>query len=386
MALRYVVAVLAALTVALTSEASKCVNLSPYPYEKEVRETDLPCPDKDQIMPCTCHTDTLGLMTMDCSLIHSNDELQRIFSFEFPFKHFYKLIIDHDPNDAENILTEIHSDTFKKLTFQRVVIRGTQLQTIDENVFHDSHDTLNLFDLRNNKLSKFPFETLFLYSRLETLLLDNNNFGALEKFGSTSLRILSIGYNSNLKFTNDVLEELPCIVTLNMDSIGLKYIPQHMFANLTQVYSISFNNNDLTVLREFSINPLLPTVGRLVLGNNRLSDFDQNSITGLKDNAIVDLTNNRITEMPEELCKPFFEQVINGMVDLTGNDLTCGCDMSWLYLNTTTVDPTQRYLPIITKHTTCFDGTQVIYLDVHVFEKHCNEMSRHISLLDLENY
>lgn len=371
MALRYLAVVLATAAVSLVSEASKCTNLSPYPYELELGDPDLPCPDENMIKPCTCHTDTLGFMTLDCSLINTNEDLQRVFSNEFPFKHFYQLIIDHDPNDANNRLTEIQADTFNFLDFQRVTIKGTKLQIIDENVFSYSHDTLTLLDLRNNKLVDFPFETLFLYKRLETLLLDYNNLGRLEKFGSTSLHTLSVGHNRNLKFTRDVLEELPCIVTLNMESIDLDYIPQHMFANLTQVYSISFNDNDLTVLQEFSINPLQPTVGRLMLGSNKIHDSYSMSITGLRDNAIVDLTNNRITEMRKELWQPFFEQVIHGVVDLTGNDLICGCDMSWLFLNTTTIDPKARYLPIITEYTTCYDGTQVVFLDYHVFEHHC---------------
>lgn len=372
MALRYVAAVLAAASVCLTCVASQCVNLSPYPYELEIREPDLPCPDETKILPCTCHTDTLGLMTLDCSLINTNEDLQRVFSFEFPFKKFYKLVIDHDPDDENNRLTQIVADTFHDLTFQRVVIRGTQLQEIEENVFDDSHSTLNYLDLRNNKLTNIPFESLHLYTRLETLLLDNNNFPRLRNFGSTSLRTLSIGYNNHLGFNADVLEEMPCLMTLNMESIGLQYIPQHMFANLTQVYSISFNDNDLTVLQEFTIDPPQPTVGRLMLGSNRIHYSYNTSITGLKDDALVDLTNNRITETSEELWKPFFEQVINGMVDLTGNDLVCGCDMSWLFLNSTTVaDPQGRYLPIITDHSTCFDGTQVVFLDPHVFEKHC---------------
>lgn len=309
-------------------------------------------------------------MTMDCTYINTNEDLQRIFSIEFPFKKFYKLVIDHDPDDQNNRLTNIPADTFRDLTFQRVVIRGTQLQRIEENVFHESHSTLNYLDLRNNKLVYIPFESLHLYERLETLLLDNNNFPRLEKFGSESLRTLSIGHNSNLKFVDDVLEELPCIVTLNMESIGLTYIPQHMFGNLSQVYSISFSDNDLSVLPEFAIDPLQRTVGRLMLGNNKLEFTYNISIGGLRDNAIVDLTNNEITTIPEELWQPFFEQVINGMVDLTGNDLVCGCDMSWLFRDSTTGD--DRYLSIITDHSTCFDGSQVVFLDPNVFEKHCN--------------
>lgn len=219
-------------------------------------------------------------MTLDCSLINTNQDLERVFNADFPFKKFLELIIDHDPNDINNQLTEIKSDTFHEITFQRVLIRGTKLQSIDENVFSYSHTTLTQLDLQNNKINDFPFESLALYVKLETLLLDGNDLGTLEKFKSDSLLTLSVGSNPGLFFTADVLEEIPHLRNLNMENIGLKLIPQHMFINLTQVYTINFNNNDITELEEYTLDPISKSVGRLMLANNRIYTALRNALSG----------------------------------------------------------------------------------------------------------
>ena len=41
---------------------------------------------------------------------------------------------------------------------------------------------------------------------------------------------------------------------------------------------------------------------------------------GLMKDAFIDLSNNKITRMTQDLWQPVFDQVINGMVDLRGEN------------------------------------------------------------------
>lgn len=241
---------------------------------------DLPCPDEVEIFPCTCHTNELLYIFMDCSLVKTNEDLERVFNASFPFKNFYELRIEHNPDDLNYQLTAIRSDVLHDLTFERVIITGTKLKVIEENVFSYSYETLTQLNLQNNMINKFPFESLAQYVKLEILLLDYNQLPTLEKFTSGSLRTLSVGHNNNLAFTWDVLERLPALENLNMEAIGLMEIPQHTFRNLTKLYFLNFNDNDLTELDEWTFDSDARSLGRLLLANNRIYEIRSSAIDG----------------------------------------------------------------------------------------------------------
>ncbi|KAG0729028.1 Oplophorus-luciferin 2-monooxygenase non-catalytic subunit [Chionoecetes opilio] len=362
--------------VVVVAAAMGLASSPPAPEALLLKAKSLPCPPEANILPCTCHASTPYGMTLDCSLINTNDDLHRVFDTTFPFKNFQKFIIKHDPGSLDNKLTEITKDTFHKITFVNVIIQGTQIQSIDENVFSYSHETLRQLDLRNNKINDFPFESMVSYTELDTLLLDHNELPKLEKFSSASLVTLSIGNNPNLLFTFDVLENIPKLENLNMEGIGLRQIPQHMFINLTSIFTINFNDNDLTKLEEYTLDPPNTSVGRLLLANNRIYTMLPDALTGCQPDAIIDLANNDVTELTQNIWQPLLDQVLGGgNVYMTGNPLKCGCDMDWMFLNTSTTVSADVYPPILTDYTTCFDGTQVRFLDVCIFEKHCGSNS-----------
>ncbi|XP_050705572.1 oplophorus-luciferin 2-monooxygenase non-catalytic subunit-like isoform X3 [Eriocheir sinensis] len=367
MALRPVLAVLVVLLVAAVGFAAKTRASA----DTRGFTRDLPCPNEVDILPCTCHTNVLLDMIMDCSLVKTSKELERVFNATFPFNEFYELIIEHDPSNDNYQLTELKSDIFHRLTFERVIITGTKLEVIEESVFSYSYDTLKQLNLQDNKINDFPFESMTLYVNLEILLLDNNQLPTLEKFISNSLKTLSMGYNANLAFTWDVFEKMPNLVNLNLERINLKDIPQHIFRNLTQLVFLNFNNNDLVELEEYTFDSESRSLARLLLANNRIYKILPNAIDGITAEAIIDMSNNRIETLTRLIWQPIMDQMLGGILDLTGNPLVCGCDMSWLFLDTSSVNPSQVYLPIITDHTTCYDGTQVKFLDYHVFQKHC---------------
>ncbi|XP_071532319.1 oplophorus-luciferin 2-monooxygenase non-catalytic subunit-like [Panulirus ornatus] len=346
------------LTAALASGLLK--NYQPIlPYE-------WPCPDAVSIQPCSCTADEYKNMRIDCSQVRNNNELARVFNVTFPFEHFLELKIDHDPSDQNNDLSALNPGVFHALTFERVIIKGTRLTVVEENAFSKSHDTLKYMNLANNRLEKFPFETIVSYTRLDSLVLDDNNLKVLPVLESESLQVLSVSGNTGLIFEDIVFFSALSLTRINMARIGLRILSPDIFSKLNYSMIINLEQNNLHELDVFAFNPPTKSLLQVLLNQNKISKVRHDFITGLAEGADLNMANNEITDMPEEIWKPIFDQVPSGFIDLSGNPLSCGCDMAWIYL-----EPTGKYRTVFTDTTTCYDGTQVTFLDEHFFQIQC---------------
>ncbi|KAG7164082.1 oplophorus-luciferin 2-monooxygenase non-catalytic subunit-like [Homarus americanus] len=330
-------------------------------------KSEWPCPDSADIVPCSCTDDSYLNLKLDCSGVQDTDQLVRAFSTPFPFPTFLEFMIDHSANPNKSNLTVLPPNLFKGLTFERIIIKGTQLFDIEENVFTESYKTLKYLNLADNMLQKFPFETLDGYTILSNLVLDNNHLPALPRIVSDSLEILSVSGNTDMELLPDVFTKTSVLSRINMARIGLTNIRPNLFFNLNEPVIINLADNKISYLDEFAINPPSNTLLQVILDGNTISNIRHDSIQGLAPNAYLSMSKNRITEITETVWRHIFDQIPNGSLDLSVNPLLCGCDVYWIFHCTE-----HTYRKTFTPTTTCYDNTQVLYLDCNFFEAECN--------------
>ncbi|KAG0729029.1 Oplophorus-luciferin 2-monooxygenase non-catalytic subunit [Chionoecetes opilio] len=288
MAWRCVLVVVVAAAVVLASP-------TPAPGALTRNNPGWPCPIQTQIAPCKCSEDTEYNLHLDCSLANSDEELLRIFSSTFPFNDFYELKIIHDHNDVTNVIDEITANTFADLTFERIIITGTRLEDINDEAFADSHATLKYLELSNNYLYTVPFESLALYLKLHTFILDDNAFPFLFDLESGSLEVFSANRNHNMKMTSSSQFTLvPSLRELYLSEIGLTELQTGLFNNMTQLEVVDFSKNHLTTLEEESIKIQGNTIRRINFDTNEISFIRHDAFLGLRTDAILSLAENQL--------------------------------------------------------------------------------------------
>ncbi|ROT75180.1 putative leucine-rich glioma-inactivated protein 1-like [Penaeus vannamei] len=152
-----------------------------------------------------------------------------------------------------------------------------------------------------------------------------------------------------------------------MTNIGLQTLSPGMFTEQVNLTTLRLDNNLLTELEENAIIPLNPRFQELSLASNRISEVTHDAIHGLVDNSHVSFVGNNIQTLPVDIWRGIFSQVEpNGIIDLSGNPLECGCDLKWLV-----VDYASQYLDLLSRETACNSGEFVVDLNPSYFDKFC---------------
>nr|XP_027214382.1 oplophorus-luciferin 2-monooxygenase non-catalytic subunit-like [Penaeus vannamei] len=327
---------------------------------------DWPCPSAVDIDPCVCESDEYFNLLIDCSEVIDEMELFRVFEASFPFYDIMELTIIQDPLDPYHNIRVLQERVFGRITFERIRITGTKIAEVHEEALVKSHDYLTYLNLANNQLKSFPFETLVSYSKLDTLLIDNNNFTYLYSIESASLHTLSVSGNHNLLFDLDVFTKAPALTAIYMANIDLDELPPNLFDTLQNIKTISLEDNYLKALPENAFLPVGDTITQLILNGNLINDIYHDAIKGMSGHGFLSMVRNKMEYLESTVWLPIFEQAINGSINLAGNPLVCGCDIAWLMLAAD-----DRYLSVLTETTTCNEGTVVHSLDKQYFVEHC---------------
>lgn len=178
---------------------------------------ELPCPTAVDIYPCVCIIIGSSQMEMDCSAVTSNSDLARIFSIVFPFPDFEALIINNN-----NYLLTIREGDLGQVTFKRVIITSSVLETIETNAFMSSHGTLTDLEVVDTGLFSFPFSEVPLFTHLTSLNLQLNELTGFPVLASTSLQYLYLDINSLGWIAPTSLSNLPSLIGiyLSFDEIA----------------------------------------------------------------------------------------------------------------------------------------------------------------------
>lgn len=248
--------------------------LGPHPKE-------WPCPIANDILPCICFADEYFNLTMDCSGVQSDEELAGAFKgVVFPFYEFLEFKIIHEPDDPDNDLTHIGLGTLGDTYYYIINIHGTKLQSIEDEAFANSHESLRILDLSGNKLLNFPFESLATYESLQTFRIDDNSFLSLPPIVSASLEIFGASDNRGLALQSSVFTGAPFLTEIHLARCDIQRLPNQMVSTQTNLVTLDLEENEITMLEYGDISPNSKTLQMVKLGKNRISYVRHHSILG----------------------------------------------------------------------------------------------------------
>ncbi|KAM4580712.1 trophoblast glycoprotein [Odontesthes bonariensis] len=237
------------------------------------------CPDK-----CLCSSQTVKCQNQDLDAIPS----------DIPAKTKFLFITG---NNISNISEASFPTRLEFLT--DLDLSGNEVENVDEMVFVNLPNLTQL-DLSNNKIRTFSDRAFPHDSKLQLLNLSRSIHN--DSFGDLVLDILN---------SADFLQ----LTTLDLSNNDLVYLPPGTFASLSNLSSLSLQNNSLI------------TIQNLTLKQTPLRDLD------LRNNSLKDLA---ATSLAEFSLKPGLQ------IRLAGNTWRCNCFIDnmlmWLKNSTQVVD------------------------------------------------
>ncbi|KAK3852686.1 hypothetical protein Pcinc_040733 [Petrolisthes cinctipes] len=287
---------------------------------------------------------------------------------EFSRHRLFELVIDQDPADPNTNLMAIKQDTLGNVSFERVRILGTKLVSVEAYAFSNSYQTLIHLDLTNNNIQNFPFASLPRYVSLQTFIIEGNAVASLHHIISTSLQVLSASFNPLSTLEVSTLTGSPALTEVYLGHADLNTLDPGHFTHLANLSTLHLDGNTITVLEYQAIVTPSNTISYLNLNSNELTFVRHDAISGLSSDATLSLRNNALTTLEEVSWLHVFQQLYpDGVIDLSGNPLVCGCDLAWIML-----DSQDRYRPLITDTTRCgVNGPILVFLDPAFFEQQC---------------
>lgn len=251
-------------------------------------------------------------------------------------------------------------------------LQGNNITNLER--FHfEEHTEMVKLDLRNNNIKDLP-PKVFLYmtnlvelylttkklhpksfrklKKLELLYIDGE--GVLDKlhylmFKPTKrLKNLTI-HNGNIKtFENTFLNYSTALKYLDLRHNNIQEIERNAFSASTKIRWVDISHNRMQSLNEvfngsklevlqISHNQLsqfpvalnsLSSIKQLDLSSNRLHSVSKENLLSLKNLEILILQGNQINEFPWYAISHLPIEV-----DLTGNNLTCGCQLLYTLYN-----------------------------------------------------
>ncbi|XP_047472209.1 oplophorus-luciferin 2-monooxygenase non-catalytic subunit-like [Penaeus chinensis] len=312
----------------------------------------LPCPNPEDILPCTCTADQDNRVDLDCSLVASEEELERVFSAIFPFSTFRNFTL------VDNAYLKTLTDQSLGIaSFTGVYIMNSVLERVESNALLNSSGTAQVINMQNNLLSSFPFETLSSFSSLVELDLSDNKL-AFPALGSESLLILDLSNNLVDSVSATAFSDTPEISEINLGGNQISQIPTGTFAGHHNLYHVNLESNALTYLPEGAIQLTSSSSGTVILRNNQIADVAVNCITDVSGGN-VDVSNNSLKALKEDVFRPILDE--HTALDIKNNPLTCGCDIAWLIRDSS-------LLKLVAEGAACFDHELLVDLDPGIFD------------------
>lgn len=308
-------------------------------------------PAREEIKPCVCHLIGKNQMEMDCSEVQDGDELRRVFSQEFLFSDFARLVM------TGSNLTVLREGDLGVSSFTEIYIMNSNLVEIEDLALLGSADTLEYLDMYNNHLQGIP--DISAFSRLSGVNLCRNFFTTFPTMNSATVRIIDFIGNPLISLPSDAFQGLPEIEYVFLDYCSLTGIIPGTFANNKKLFYLSLDGNSLNSLPLDAIQ-LSGLASYLFLQNNQLGHLASGSISGVTGS--IYMKGNSLTELNEDVFRPMLEN--NANVHLEDNPFGCGCDIAWLILNQTLLDR-------LADSPSCSDGTPFIDLDPAYYEAMC---------------
>ncbi|CAB0028563.1 unnamed protein product [Trichogramma brassicae] len=205
-----------------------------------------------------------------------------------------------------NVLTQLKAQTFRGASkLKELSLSFNHLSDLSEETFVGLEDSLEILELSFAfSTDVFPQRALRPLSSLHWLVLDNNNFHAIEPtafYTFQQLRYINLESNRlhylpERIFLADVHAELRDV---KLGYNFLESIPESTFHNLTELRALDLTGNKIRSLAADSVRNC-PKLVTLSLANNRISSLDSAAFVALYGLRFLHLELNKLTALDFE--------------------------------------------------------------------------------------
>jgi len=292
-----------------------------------------PFPLPEMIQPCECFADQNYKVSLICDLQEDlTEEIWAKVTGSLVCTEIDSLVVNLNNNSWK---ADFGASTFGLLDVKDVIISNASLieGNIEDRAF-DSASKLSNFVIEESAITGANHISGNSFSKLRHLQTVNlgNNFANLRSSSFSNLTKLT-----TLEFSPDTLQtieegalsNLPSLKKLDLSHQLLKDLPKNFVSQSPNLTDIDLSYNALENLHDESFSGI-GGLSHLDLSHNQLAfvglifeDLDGQDL-------VVDLSNNSISFLPETSFKPFIEKKRKGFVNLSNNELLCGCEIQWL--------------------------------------------------------
>ncbi|XP_042858339.1 leucine-rich repeat-containing G-protein coupled receptor 5-like [Penaeus japonicus] len=284
------------------------------PLQPQHPSLDVPnnCPPDEEFLPCQCDP---GSKIINCSAVTSLNQLQELFhTVHFPIQTYDKfLMIQYEFSSAPN-QTLLTDNLFGGVSFIKIVIENTLVESITAKAFAGSEETLEEISLQYNPhLQYFPFEQMVHFTKLQTLKIEGSSLSSIP-----------------------VLSRVPHLREVHLNDNKITKISPMAFADLLELEVLDIGFNRLQTINANTLQLASPSV-LVFLDHNCINSIEEEAFSS-EQPALLDISNNCLSSLEETIFSPILDTMINnnysGYVNAEENPLHCN-DILWLMQNPT---------------------------------------------------
>lgn len=244
-------------------------------------KSEFPCPEVEDIAPCTCTKVDVGeTLSLDCSNVVDDVQLANVFKAPFPFKNFTRLTMIANPEAPRINIVNLDENIFQDITFANIHISHTNLEFIHPTAFDLSAPMIETLIVTDSFLVLFPFDLVDYAPLLYDLRVFRNNLVHMPEMSSDTLQFLEIGYNPGLQYGDHALRNLPNLEYFVANDIELDHVGVNAFYENTKLVYVDLSHNLVETLYAGSLRFQSP-INTLRLNDNNIHTVEVGAIEGL---------------------------------------------------------------------------------------------------------
>ncbi|XP_061196140.1 uncharacterized protein LOC133204428 [Saccostrea echinata] len=202
-------------------------------------------------------------------------------------------------NVSHNQITGINLDFLRVIPkLRHLILRNNEIVIIhSKETYNRFNSSLELLDLRNNKIRTIMPKALHWLSFLSKLLLSNNSITNTDDYFSRSMKML---------------------VEVDMSFNSISIITDNMFSGLRRLGYLNLQHNQIQVLNDFSFSTLT-SLQTLNLAFNKIHTINRMAFENMVSLTKLNLTGNQLRKLSPAR---FVALVKLQILDLSDNDMT----------------------------------------------------------------
>lgn len=231
------------------------------------------CPSSFLITPCSCSLKEGQLPDLTCNGISNLRSLSDIFSRKFPTNEFHEIVV------SGSRLGPLPNNVFQDKSFQVIRFSMNRLTSFsNKRIFSSSQSRLtNLIVIQETDQWTFDFDNIANFDKLSNLQLIGDEMKLTGTVRSSSLESLNLVSYSMTEFPR--LGDLPSLQNLDLDANAIATLPPNLFASMPKLANLYLGHNKLVSLGSSAL-ALTNTITTVDLSGNLINSLQKGWITG----------------------------------------------------------------------------------------------------------